>query len=48
MNREEVKRQVLEKLSGKPKSIAWLQKEFKIGFSLAAEIYCEYNREKIG
>ena len=45
MDREEKKRIIHEKVLGKPllKGIVWLQKEYKIGFSLASEIYFEHN-----
>ena len=40
--KEQIKKRIVDDLNGKkPKGIAWLQKQYKIGFPLAKEIYLE-------
>lgn len=42
--KEEIKRRIIDDLGNK-KGIAWLQKEYGIGFLLAEDIYLSYRKE---
>lgn len=47
MNRDEIKKNILSDLTKYQtvKSVVWLQKKYKIGFSLAKEIYEIVNKK---
>ena len=46
-NKEQIKDRIIEDISSKRiKGIAWLQKEYGIGFQLAKEIYLEYLKNR--